>query len=114
MAISGAAASRVRTFKRKGETMAKTRVQRLIAVGLIGLPLVLSLAACGAGGKGGATTCGEYKAASDKAKNAAVTKMLEDHGGSTSNGNVTMTRASVRVFCETMGSDGHAIESVYG
>jgi hypothetical protein len=81
---------------------------------LAALPLTISLAACGGGTNGGATTCGQYKKASDSGKKSAVTKMLEEHGDSTSNGSVTLTRASVRAYCETIGSDSDRIDSVYG
>jgi acid stress chaperone HdeA len=93
----------------------KTRsiTKAAIAIGTA-LMLTFGVSACGAGAKGGATTCGEYKSANDSGKKKAVQKMLEEHGDSTSSGNVTLTRASVRLYCETVGSDSDPISNVYG
>ncbi|MDR1266349.1 MAG: hypothetical protein LBK42_12545 [Propionibacteriaceae bacterium] len=75
--------------------------------------VVLSLSACSSS-KGGATTCGEYIDASANARRAAVVKMLEDRGESTSDASVTLNSASVMLFCQTLGQSTDTIEQIYG
>jgi len=86
-----------------------------VATGIMAAVLAIAtLTGCGSSNEGGQTTCGEYLSMNSSNQTKAVTKMLQDHGGSTSNGNITLTKLSVQAYCRTAGSNSSTIDGVYG
>ena len=90
----------------------KVLVEKLVAAA-VAVAAMACLAGC-SGASGGSTTCGKYLDMSSSKQTKAVTDMLKEHGGSTSNGNVILTKASVWAYCNTLGSNDSRIDGVYG
>jgi len=88
---------------------AKTRIAIAATTAVLALA---ALSGC-AGNAGGSTTCGAYLNMSSSNQTKAVTKMVEAHGDSTSNGNITLTKLSVSAYCRTVGSNSSTIDGVY-
>jgi len=85
-----------------------------IAIAATAAVLALATLSGCSGSAGGSTTCGSYLNMSSSGQTKAVTKMLQSHGGSTSNGNITLTKLSVAAYCRTIGSNSSTIDGVYG
>lgn len=92
-------------------SMGKTA--KILGSSLVAVACLLSMAGCGSNA-GGATTCGDYLRMSSSNQSKAVEKMLSDHGQSTSNGNITLTKVSVWGYCQTVGSNSSTIDGVFG
>jgi acid stress chaperone HdeA len=76
--------------------------------------LSLTMSACSGGSAGGDTTCGDFNAMDNDDRRAAVTKMLDDEGDTTSNGRVTIVLGLALAYCQTLGSDSDPISNAYG
>jgi len=75
---------------------------------------VATLTACSSANNGGKTTCGDYRNMNSSKQTDVVTKMLQDEGQSTANGNITLTKLSVSAYCATVGSNSSTIDGING
>ena len=91
----------------------KLRITKNLVAVAVCVAAMITLAGCSSA-SGGSTTCGKYLNMSSSNQTKVVTQMLKDHGGSTSNGNITLTKASVWAYCNMMGSNSSTIDGVYG
>jgi acid stress chaperone HdeA len=62
---------------------------------------------------GGDTKCKDFKTQDEKKQNDEVSKMLKDRSGADpSNLEISATRASVMIYCQTMGTPDSKISEV--
>lgn len=86
------------------------KVAKLAGIGLCAAAITVG---CSAGGKGGDTTCGEFKAMETKEQTAVITQMLkDDKGAEPSNLEVSGTRLSAAAFCKTLGKDSSKVKDI--
>jgi len=86
---------------------------KVAAVSVVAAVSLAGLVGCSSD-KGSKTTCGDYLGMSSGDQTKAVTKMLQDHGDSTANGNIALSKLSVQAYCRTVGSNSSTIDGVYG
>lgn len=76
---------------------------------------ILTLSACGSGGAGGDTTCGDYKEMSKSDQTQVIKDFFAEKGkDGASNFEIGATRLSAVAFCKTAGSDSSLIREIDG
>lgn len=82
----------------EGSQQMGNRIRRALVGAVVGGLAAFTLVACD-NNSGGDTTCDQYNADSTDQRVAAITKMLSDHGQSTSTLEIDETRVSVSAYC---------------
>ena len=91
------------------ETLQALAVASVLVIGAV------SMTGCSAGGKGGDTTCGDYKTMSSSDQKAVITAFFAEKGDtSPSNGKILLSQQSARLYCATAGSDSSLIRGIDG
>ena len=64
--------------------------------------------------KGGDATCAEYMKMSDKDQTKAITLLLKEKDQNPSNGMISLSKMSAKMFCKTAGNDNSRIREING
>lgn len=89
-------------------------MKRIATAAVAAMFALTSLTGCSAGGKGGDTTCKEYKAMSSSQKKVAILGYYKAKGKDPSNGAITLATLSASAFCATAGHDSDPIKKIDG
>ena len=93
----------------------KSRNRASLTAVFIAMIAGLVTTGCGATTQGEETTCGDFLDMSSDDKTAVITLMLQDEGtDDPSNGQITLTKTSAELYCNTAGSDSDPIENING
>ena len=77
--------------------------------------MALSVAGCGGGGKGGATTCGEYLEMSDADQEKVIRQFIKEKGDDDPpRGEVALGQLGALTHCNTIGRSSDPVRDIDG